>query len=218
MGLQEFGGKGGGGVLDPPAALRVARQGGKLAGGAEAVAAGGQVLAFGVGEAWPQSEVERGFLGVDGLDRGGDVATPGLDEGLAEPAWEFLGFQREGIGQGAEDGVDEAGEMGGALAALTGDLDRRVDGAVGGGALCAFDDGEAEGVADCQGRGLAEVLVEELVGGFQVAQRGLGQPQGAGAVGGGEAFPREVGEHPAFAEDAVQDCDCGGARGDAFGH
>lgn len=62
------------------------------------------------------------------------------------------------------------------------------------------------------------MLVEKPVGGFDVAQGGLGQPQGAGAVGGGEAIAGKVGEHPAVAEDAVEDCHCGGARHDAFGH
>jgi hypothetical protein len=137
---------------------------------------------------------------------------------LAEPAGEFLGREGQVVGQRAEDGVDEAGEMSSALVALAGDLDRRVDGAVGGGALSAFDDSEAEGVADRQRRGFAEVFLQELVGGFQVTEHRLGQAESAGAVGGSKVVAGEVRQHPAFAEDPVQDCDCCGACHHPFGH
>ena len=92
--MQEFGGESGGGVLDPPAALGIARQGGKLAGAAQTEAAGGEKLAFGMRKAVAQGEgvdaapvvVAAGVAGWVAGEGEAQRAAADVERGLVAPA------------------------------------------------------------------------------------------------------------------------------------
>ena len=225
QGGQHLHGEGGGGVLHPPVAAGITRQGRDLAGVAQPDRAGGQDdaaqpfdPALGIGF---DRQIQRRAREMRALHRGDGGLAPGLGERVTQPGGQAGHAQvvpgsRGVLGHLAQDGVDQPLEA--AKAGVLGDdPDGLVHDAVRIAALRQFHRARAQDVEHRQRRRFAQVPRQEAVGARQPAQRIGGQPLCAGAVGGRQGIQSatrdEIGQEAALAQYLIEQMHGGGAGG-----
>ena len=129
-----------------------------------------------------QGQVQRRHLRLNRLDRRHHIAAIGVDHRLTQPARQALRRQGGRGGQGAQDGVDQAGHRLGPLV-TAGEFNGGIHHAMRRSAALQFVGGEAQQVHRGQWGGFAQQGRQALVQGLHLAQHSQGQPLRTRLVG-----------------------------------